>query len=136
VTRRTAVVALRSFKLTWVMPPEKVPRDVLPPEGEGGEIDLQLKLDGAPAPIVAAFNARNYRRMLKSLDAGSGNMMVVLQGYLTGGPEGLFLDRAGFRVDVRTPRGPPGPPGPGGHDSRRDRPPTSAPKVEVVRRLK
>jgi hypothetical protein len=140
MTKRTAIVPLRSFKLSWVMSPERVPRDVLPPEGEPGEVEWQLQLEGGAAPIAASFNARNYRRMVKELDDGHGNVMLTLQGYLTGGPTGLVLERAGFRVERR--RGsPPERPGTGAPSPRPGgpagaRPSTPAPAVESVRRLK
>ena len=136
MTRHTVVVPLRSFKLTWMMQSEKVPRDVLPPEGEGGEIEWQMKLEGVAAPVIASFNARNYRRMIKQLDTNPTGQVVFLQGYLTGGPDGLFLDRAGFRVDVARPKPGAGPGGPGGGPRPQRSGPPAPPRVEVVRRLK
>jgi hypothetical protein len=91
---RTAVVPLRSFKMSWVMTPERLPRDVLPPEGEPGEVEFTLQLENGAPPIKATFNARNYRRMLKEVDADPHGVMLSLQGYLTGGPNGLFLEKA------------------------------------------
>ncbi|MBI5549410.1 MAG: hypothetical protein HY901_36450 [Deltaproteobacteria bacterium] len=131
----TAVVPLRSFKLSWAMSPERVPREVLPPEGEPGEVEWQLQLEGSAPPIRVVFNARNYRRMIRELDENKGNVMLTLQGYLTGGPEGLFLDRAGFRVERRMSK-PGGAPGARPSSPRPAPPRPQGPAVEVVRRLK
>ncbi len=132
--------------MSWVMTPERLPRDVLPPEGEPGEVEFTLQLENGAPPIKATFNARNYRRMLKEVDADPHGVMLSLQGYLTGGPNGLFLEKAGFRVERRMsrpqgapgrgpgprPQGPGGGPRPGGPRSHS----TPAPVVQSVRRLK
>ena len=135
---RSAVVSLRSFKLSWVMAPDRVPRDVLPPEGEAGEIEWLLQLEAGAPPIRASFNARNYRRMLKEIDANPEGVMLSLQGYLAGGPNGLFLEKAGFRVERKMSR-PQGPQGPGQRPAG-PRPSfrggSPGPVVESVRRLK
>ena len=135
MTKSTAVVPLRSFKLSWVMKPERIPRDVLPPEGEGGEVEWMLQLEPEAPPIRASFNARNYRRMLRELDEHPGQTMVALQGYLTGSESGLLLDRAGFRVERKMARGPGAPPA-----AREPHRPPEAGRgpvvVQAVRRLK
>lgn len=148
---RTAVVPLRSFKMSWVMSPDRLPRDVLPPEGEPGEVEWTLQLDNGAPPVKATFNARNYRRMLKEVDANPSGVMLALQGYLTGGPEGLYLEKAGFRVERKMARPAGGPPSAGGPRPSSPRPSgpggggpkpgaprgsTPAPVVESVRRLK
>jgi len=136
---RTAVVPLRSFKMSWAISPERLPRDVLPPEGEPGEVEWTLQLDNGAPPIKATFNARNYRRMLKEVDASTSGVMIALQGYLAAGPDGLFLEKAGFRVErkVSRPQGAPaGGPKPGGPRPGGPRPAAPGPVVQSVRRLK
>jgi hypothetical protein len=105
MTKRTAVVRTRSFKLSWVMSPERIPRDLLSPDGTPGDCEWQLKLaDNAP-PITARFTANDYQRMLREIDAQQGGAMITLQGYLNGCPAGLVLEKTSFKVDRR--RGPP-----------------------------
>jgi hypothetical protein len=125
--------------MSWVMSPERLPRDVLPPEGEAGEVEWTLQLESGAPPIKAMFNARNYRRMLKEVDANPAGLMLSLQGYLTGGPDGLFLEKAGFRVErkMARPQGvAPGAPRPAAPRPVAPRNSTPAPVVESVRRLK
>ncbi|MGC4120568.1 MAG: hypothetical protein QM765_39515 [Myxococcales bacterium] len=132
--------------MSWVMAPDRLPRDVLPPEGEAGEVEWTLQLDNNAPAVKATFNARNYRRMLKEVDANPASVMVALQGYLTGGPNGLYLEKAGFRVDKKMARPAGGPPPSGGPRPSGPRPSaprpsaprasTPGPVVESVRRLK
>jgi hypothetical protein len=137
MAKRSATVDLRSFKVSWVMSPERVPRDVLPPEGEPGEVEWLLQLEESAPPIYANFNARNYRHVVKELDANPGGLMLTLQGQLTGRGGKLVLEKAGFRVERRMSRGP-GAAGPGGppRGPRPERPAVRGPEIQVVRRLK
>lgn len=132
---RSATVPLRSFKLAWVVPPERIPRDVLPPEGEPGEVEWQLQLEGGGAVILARFNARNYRHMVKAVDEQKGHVHLVLQGHLSSGPEGLYLEKAGFRVEAKFDRPSGGRPSGQGRPAPRG-PQQPMPQVQAVRRLK
>ena len=102
---------------------------MLPPEGEAGEVEWTLQLEAGAPPIKASFNARNYRKMLKDLDANPAGVMLMLQGYLACGASGLYLEKAGFRVERKMSRPPQGAPAPKAPSPR-------GPVVESVRRLK
>ena len=132
MTKRTAVVSSRSFKVSWVMSPERVPCDVLPP-GDNSEVEWQMQLEGAVPPIFARFPADGYRRMRREMDGG--NVMVTLSAFLQAGQGGLTLEKT--RVKVERRRGGPPPPRPGEPSPKPQGPgPQQPPQVEAVRRLK
>jgi hypothetical protein len=95
-----ANIQVRKIKLTAVVKPEEIPRDVIPMEGPAGELTLHLGLEESPICLMAKLNGKNYRKMLKTIDANHGNVSIVLQGnmepILRGGK--IFLESAGFQV--------------------------------------
>jgi hypothetical protein len=123
MAKRTAVVSSRSFKVSWVMSPERVPRDVLPP-GDNSEVEWQLQLEGTAPPIFARFPAEEYRRMLRELDGG--NVMVTLSAFLGADASGLVLEKTRVKVERRR----------GGLPARPQAAPAPQIQVEAVKRLK
>lgn len=109
MTRRSAVIRTRSFKLSWVMSPERIPRDLIA-DSPTGSVEWQLQLSENTAPIAARFTQNDYQRMLREIDAQHGGAMITLQGYLNGTPAGFLLERTSFKVDRR--RAPPPAPKP------------------------
>lgn len=103
-----ANIQVKKIKLTAVVKPEEIPRDVIPMEGPAGELTLHLGLEGSPIGLMAKLNGKNYRKMLKTIDANNGNVSIVLQGnmepVLRGGK--IFLESAGFQVMPKSPKPP------------------------------
>lgn len=64
-----ANIQVKKIKLTAVVKPEEIPRDVIPMEGPAGELTLHLGLEGSPICLMAKLNGKNYRKMLKTIDA-------------------------------------------------------------------
>ncbi|MBI5544607.1 MAG: hypothetical protein HY901_12005 [Deltaproteobacteria bacterium] len=101
-----ATIQVKGLKLTVVLKPEALPRDAVPMDGPVGDIDLELVLEGGAVRLAARLNGKNYRKVLRTIDANSGNVAIVLQGNVRPTPEGapLVLDSAGFQVNVKTPK--------------------------------
>lgn len=105
---KKATIRLPGIKVAVPLKPDAIPRDLVPPEGPAGEPVLELVLDGSALTIVARLNGKNYRKMLKTIaDHGADNVVVVLQGIMRDQEGKLYLDGAGFQVNVKSP--PPAP---------------------------
>ncbi|HMB07555.1 MAG TPA: hypothetical protein VKP69_27970, partial [Isosphaeraceae bacterium] len=54
--------------------------------------------------VVARLNGKNYRKMLKTIaEHGKDNVVVVLQGLMRDQGGKLYLEGAGFQVNVKSP---------------------------------
>ena len=68
---------------------------------------LKVVLEGGAFFVRATLNGKNYRKMLKTIDAnGVENVAAVLQGSLRQATAGgtLTLDGAGLQVFVKQPK--------------------------------
>jgi hypothetical protein len=103
---KRASVAVRGIKITVPLQPESLPREGVPMEGPIGDIQWEIVLEGGALRLAARFNGKNYRRMLKTIDAQGGNVSVILQGSIKPTPAGqpLGIDSAGFQVIVKSPK--------------------------------
>lgn len=101
-----ATVAVRAIKVTVPLQPEDLPREGVPMDGPIGDVEWSIALEGGALQLAARFNGKNYRRMLKTIDANGANVSVVLQGTLKAAAVGqpLVLDSAGFQVIVKSPK--------------------------------
>src|SRR3954452_12351561 len=103
-----ATIRVPGWKVALPLAADALPRDLVPMDGPAGEPTIDLVLEGGSLTARAKLNGKNYRRMLKQIDEqGAANVAVVLQGVLRppaapGGP--FVLERAGFQVNVETPR--------------------------------
>lgn len=70
-----------------------------------GDVRLELVLDGGALRLAASLNGKNYRKMLKAIDANNGNVSIILQGSIQPQQSGawLVMESAGFAVNVKTP---------------------------------
>lgn len=95
---RTALLHPKSVKLQWVMSAQRVPRDLLGPDVDS--VEWQLQLDGTDVAVRVVFSAHDYERLLRDLDA-RGEAMVTLDGFLVGAPGSFVLEKVRFKVDRR-----------------------------------
>lgn len=95
-----ATIRVKSIKFTAVVKPELIPRDLVPMEGPAGELVLNFGLENGPISFLARMNGKNFRKMIKTIDANNGNVSVVLQGNLQSLPQSnkYMLESAGFQV--------------------------------------
>lgn len=99
-----AKISTGGLKVTLTFGPTLLPKNLVPPDGPAGNPELELTLEGGFV-ARARLNGKNYRRMLKQIDAaGDGDVAVVLQATLRapavkGGP--YVLDNCGFAVIVK-----------------------------------
>ena len=105
-TMTKATVTVRGIKITIPFRPEALPRDGVPMDGPLGDLEWEIVLEGGALRMSARLNGKNYRKALKAIDAGHGNVSVILQGSLQSMPESgsLVLDSAGFQVNVKAPK--------------------------------
>lgn len=77
-----------------------MPRDVVPANGPAGDVLWLVEIQGGNAVLPARLNGKNYRRLLRELDAAQEPLAVVLQASLRTGPgtDRLGLMDAGFRA--------------------------------------
>jgi hypothetical protein len=105
---KKATIRVPGLKVTLPLSVDALPRDLVPPDGPAGEPFLEVALEGSNLTALAKLNGKNYRKMLKTIEAeGAGHVVIVLQGVLRpsadpGGP--YVLEGAGFQVNVKTPR--------------------------------
>ncbi len=103
-----ATIQVSGLKVAVPLPPDALPRDLVPMEGPAGDPTIDLVLPGGALTARPRINGKNYRKLLKQVaDQGPANVAVVLQGVLRppaepGGP--FLLEGAGFQVTVKTPR--------------------------------
>lgn len=103
---KKASVTVRAIKITVPLQPESLPREGVPMDGPIGDVEWEIALEGGALQLGARFNGKNYRRMLKTIDANGGNASVILQGTIKAAAAGqpLALDSAGFQVLAKAPR--------------------------------
>ena len=105
---KKATIQVPGIKVAVPLKPDAIPRNLVPMEGPAGEPILELVLDGSGLTIVARLNGKNYRKMLKNIaEHGEDNVAVVLQGAMRDQGGKLYLEGAGFQVNVKSP--PPAP---------------------------
>ena len=105
---KKATIQVPGIKVAVPLKPDAIPRNLVPMEGPAGEPILELVLDGSGLTIVARLNRKNYRKMLKNIaEHGEDNVAVVLQGVMRDQGGKLYLEGAGFQVNVKSP--PPAP---------------------------
>jgi hypothetical protein len=103
-----ATIPVRGLKLTLPLQADMLPKDLVPADGPTPETFLELALENTPFKALARINAKNYKKMLKTIeDNGAERVVIVLQGTLRapaapGGP--YVLEGAGFSVNVKTPK--------------------------------
>ena len=99
-----AIIQVPGIKLAVPLKPDAIPHNLVPMEGPAGEPILELVLDGSGLTIVARLNGKNYRKMLKTIaEHGKDNVVVVLQGLMRDQGGKLYLEGAGFQVNVKSP---------------------------------
>ena len=107
---KTAIIRIRTLKLTIPLDAAALPGDLVPREGPAGEPVLDLVLEGGALTVRAKLNGKNYRKLMKQVaEHGADRMAVALQGVLRppsepGGP--FVLEGAGFQAVVKEPRPP------------------------------
>jgi hypothetical protein len=91
---------VRALNVTASLEPSSIPRDVVPASGPAGDVLWLVELQSGNAVLPARLNGKNYRRMLRELDAAKEPLAVVLQASLRTGPgtDRLGLMDAGFRA--------------------------------------
>src|SRR5512135_2357557 len=101
---KKATIRIPGIKVAVPLKPDAIPRNLVPLEGPAGEPVLELVLDGSALTIVARLNGKNYRKMLKTIaEHGKDNVVVVLQGVMRDQGGDLYLEGAGFQVNVKSP---------------------------------
>jgi hypothetical protein len=101
---KKATIRIPGIKVAVPLKPDVIPRNLVPMEGPAGEPILELVLDGSALTMVARLNGKNYRKMLKNIDEhGKDNVAVVLQGVMRDQGGKLYLEGAGFQVNVKSP---------------------------------
>jgi len=101
---KKATIQVPGIKVAVPLKPDAIPRNLVPMEGPAGEPILELVLDGSALTIVARLNGKNYRKMLKNIaEHGEDNVAVVLQGVMRDQGGKLYLEGAGFQVNVKSP---------------------------------
>src|SRR5512135_143217 len=105
---KKATIRIPGIKVAVPLKPDAIPRNLVPMEGPAGEPVLELVLDGSALTILARLNGKHYRKMLKTIaEHGKDNVVVVLQGVMRDQGGQLYLEGAGFQVNVKSP--PPAP---------------------------
>src|SRR5512135_3048780 len=98
-----AIIQVPGIKVAVPLKPDAIPHNLVPMEGPAGESILELALDGSALTVVARLNGKNYRKMLKSIvEHGKDNVVVVLQGVMRDQGGKLYLEGAGFQVNVKS----------------------------------
>ncbi len=106
--KQHAQIKVSGLKVAVPLPADALPRDLVPMEGPAGEPIIELVLAGSPLTAIARINGKNYRKMLKTIaEHGKDNVVVVLQGLMRDQGGKLYLEGAGFQVNVKSP--PPAP---------------------------
>jgi hypothetical protein len=101
---KKATIQVPGIKVAVPLKPDAIPWNLVPMEGPAGEPILELVLDGSALTVVARLNGKNYRKMLKSIvEHGKDNVVVVLQGVMRDQGGQLYLEGAGFQVNVKSP---------------------------------
>src|SRR4051812_21114799 len=105
---KTAIIRIRTLKLTIPLDAAALPGDLVPMEGPAGEPVLDLVLEGGSLTVRARLNGKNYRKLMKQVaEHGADRMAVALQGVLrppSSPGEPFLLADAGFQASVKTPR--------------------------------
>src|SRR5512135_3803061 len=103
-----AIIQVPGIKVAVPLKSDAIPWNLVPMEGPAGEPILELVLDGSALTVVARLNGKNYRKMLKTIaEHGKDNVVVVLQGVMRDQGGKLYLEGAGFQVNIKSP--PPAP---------------------------
>ncbi len=91
---------IRALNVTATLEPSTIPREVVPANGPAGDVLWLVEIQGGSAVLPARLNGKNYRRLLRDLDAAKEPLAVVLQASLRTGPgtDRLGLMDAGFRA--------------------------------------
>jgi hypothetical protein len=91
-------IPVQFLKVSIPLRPDQIPRGIVPDDGPIKEFDLVLQLEGWPTPLPVRANAKNYRRLIKSLDAAGPDVVVLLAGKLTVASDKLEVTEAGLSL--------------------------------------
>jgi hypothetical protein len=108
---RACTLHVRGIKVTTLIPPDALPKDLIPPEpAPAGDPVIDLALEGSPLVVRAKLNGKSVRKVLKTIaEHGPAGVNVMLQGNLKPGPTpgGPFvLESAGLAVTPKVPKEP------------------------------
>ena len=111
--QNVARVEVQRLKITLLLKPEQIPRNILPVEGTPGIAKMKFYWDivlvgGQTEQIYrVSFSGKNYRKCLKNIDKCQSegiNCIVVLTGNLV---NGFAIENAGLTVQVKIPKAAP-----------------------------
>jgi hypothetical protein len=93
-----ATVNVRALSVSAPVETSALPRVLV--QGPAGDVFWLVELEGGGPILPARFNGKNYRRLLREVDAAQGALRVALQASLRCDPESgrLGLMDAGFRT--------------------------------------
>jgi hypothetical protein len=102
LAQNEVLIEINKLKVTLPLKPEQLPESVLPPEGKGGNVTLTLQIndDNKPMMLSATLNAKNYRKILKTIKEkeSEGEVFVLLTGSLNAK---RIIEGAGMSVTVK-----------------------------------
>src|SRR3954466_13875404 len=64
---KTAIIRIRTLKLTIPLDAAALPGDLVPPEGPAGDPVLDLVLEESTLTVRARLNGKNYRKLMKQV---------------------------------------------------------------------
>ena len=93
-----ATVNVRALSVSAPVETSALPRVLV--QGPAGDVFWLVELEGGGPILPGRFNGKNYRRLLREVDAAQGALCVALQASLRCDPESgrLGLMDAGFRT--------------------------------------